>query len=143
MSLYSKITDNKYFRDTQRIGVAVGSPMIAYFLISTSLPITEVETVVGISILLSLWVILLKEYWGNNNLLFRKGSFVGIIYTIIGIPIALLISISLIVFFGWATLTVKAYQSDYDNAFDRIVVVYISPIVSIPVVGYIIMDNLQ
>ena len=143
MSLYSKITDNKYFRDTQRIGVAFGSPMIAYFLISTSLPITEVETVVVISILLSLWVILLKEYWGNNNLLFRKGSLVGIMYTIIGIPIALLISISLIVFFGWATLTVKAYQSDYDNAFDRIVVVYISPIVSIPALGYIIINNLQ
>ena len=143
MSLYSKITDNKYFRNTQRIGVVFGSPMIAYFLISTSLPITEVETVVGISILLSLWVILLKEYWGNNNLLFRKGSLVGIMYTIIGIPIALLLSISLIVFIGWATLTWKAYQSDYDNAFDRIVVVYISPIVSIPLVGYIIMDNLQ
>ena len=143
MSLYSKITDNKYFRNTQRIGVVFGSPMIAYFLISTSLPITEVETVVGISILLSLWVILLKEYWGNNNLLFRKGSLVGIMYTIIGIPIALFLSISLIVFIGWATLTWKAYQSDYDNAFDRLVVVYISPIVSIPAVGYIIMDNLQ
>ena len=143
MSLYSKITDNKYFRDTQLIGVAVGSPMIAYFLISTSLPITEVETVVVISILLSLWVILLKEYWGNNNLLFRKGSFVGIIYTIIGIPIALLISISLIVCLGWVTLTVKAYQSDFDNAFDRIVVVYISPIVSIPVLGYTIINNVQ
>ena len=142
MSLSSKITDNKYFRGTQRIGVVFGSPMIAYFLISISLPITEVETLVGISILLSLWVILLKEYWGKNNLLFRKGSFVGIIYTIIGIPIALLLSISLIVFLGWGTLTVKAYQSEYDNAFDRIVIVYISPIVSILALGSIIINKL-
>ena len=142
MSLYSKITDNKYFRNTQKTGVVFGSPMIAYFLIWASLPITNVETVVGISILLSLWVILLKEYWGNNNLSFRKGSFVGIIYTIIGIPVALLLSLCLMVILGWMTIPVKAYQDHYDNVFDRIVVVYISPIVSIFALGSIIKSNL-
>ena len=54
----------------------------------------------------------------------------------------ILLSISLIVFLGWGTLTVKAYQSDYDNAFDRIVIVYISPIVSILALGSIIINKL-
>ena len=142
MSLYSKITDNKYFEMAQIIGVVVGSPMIAYFLILASLPITKVETVVGISLLLSLWIILLKEYWGDNNVSFRKGSFAGIIYAIIGIPIALLLAPCIMVGFGWMTIPVKAYQDHYDNVFDRIVVVYISPIVSILALGSIIISNL-
>ena len=142
MSLYSKITDNKYFEGTQFIGVVFGSPMIGYFLIWISLPITNVETVLVISFLLFLWIFLLKEYWGNNNVSFRKGSFAGIIYAIIGIPIALLLAPCIMVGFGWMTIPMKAYQDHYDNVFDRIVVVYISPIVSILALGSIIISNL-
>jgi hypothetical protein len=136
MSLYSKITDNKYFVISQRAGVMLGSYFIIKLLAEEYvLPITVFGEVLGISFFLFAYIYLLKSYWADNDYVFRKGSYAGIIYAIIGIPFALTVVVLLMITCGWATIPMKSYQGYYDNAFDRIVIVYISPIVSIIVVG--------
>ena len=143
MNFFNKISDNKYFRSTQRSSVIFGSCLIGYFLIEEYvLPIESIENLLIISFLFFLYIIFLKEAWVKNDFLFKKGSFIGIIYTIIGIPIALLLSFVLMVSFGWMTLFVKSYYENYDNLFDRIVVVYISPVVSILTLGALILSRL-
>jgi len=168
-SLYQQISNSKYFVATQRAGVILGSFFIIKALISLYvLPITSFEETFVVSFLLFFYVYLLKGYWVEgddirdrgrwvlranglkykkpyiveNSYRFKNGSFAEIIYTIIGIPFALLIAFFLMFTLGWMTIPMKSYQDNYDNAFDKIVVVYISPIVSILVIGYIVINNL-
>ena len=143
MSLYSKITDNKYFANTQRAGVILGSYTIIKLLVEEYvLPITVFGEVLGISFFLFAYIYLLKSYWVDNDYVFRRGSYAGIIYTIIGIPFALIVVVFLMICFGWMTIPMKSYQDRYDNAFDRIMVVYISPIVSILIIGSLVISKL-
>ena len=167
VSLYRKITNNKYFKHTQFAGATFGSYYIIKFLISFYvLPITSFEGLFVMSFLLFAYVYLLKSYWvdgddikehwvlatdGNkhkiqhtveSNFAFKDGSYAGIIYAIIGIPFVLILTVFLMATLGWMTILMKSYQERYDNTFDKIVVVYISPIVSIFIIGFTIISTL-
>ncbi len=137
------MTNNKYLTNTQRAGVILGSYVIIKLLVEKyMLPITVFEEALGISVLLFVYIYLLKSYWVDSNYAFREGSYVGMIYTIIGIPFVLIVVAFVMFTMGWLTIPMKSYKDNYDNNFDRIVVVYISPIVSILMIGYIVINNL-
>jgi hypothetical protein len=168
-SLYQQITNSKYFVATQGAGVIFGSFFIITALISLYvLPITSPEETFVVSFLLFFYVYLLKSYWVEgddirdrgrwvlranglkykkpyiveNSYRFKNGSFAEIIYTIIGIPFPLLIAFSLMISFGWMTIYMKSYEEHYDNTFDKVMVVYVSPIVSIIIIGYVVINTL-
>lgn len=135
--------DNKYFVISQRAGVILGSYFIIELLVEEYvLPINSFGSVQGISFFLFAYIYLLKSYWVDNDYVFRKDSYAGIIYAIIGIPFALTVVVLLMITCGWGTIPMKSYQDYYDNAFDRIVIVYISPIVSIIALGSFVISNL-
>jgi len=141
VNLYNKAISNKYFLLAQRTGVIASFYFIYEFANAYVFPIEHpLEFIVVIlSIVVYIWFIKLA-YWDNNSKI-TEHPIIGTIYSIVGIPTLMAIIPFLMLIFGWMTpFLYEPRDCRSCNSFDEIIIVFVSPIVSISLIALFIFS---
>ena len=135
----SNLIDNKYFLGCQRAGV-FGSFFIFYYLAESFIfPINEIMGLVLPLIVTALYIWFIKIIFWDNGGKITEHPYISFLYAIVGFPVAIFVSFSLMLGFGWAAPMMR--DDMYLNKFDYFVMTYLAPLVCATMLIFIVIEN--